>query len=53
MSHVPATDRRLTEIKEHQGKDLELQKWKKEIQQGRRKKCMRFGDLSIHSGLMM
>ena len=41
MSNLPATDRRLTEIKEHQEKDPTLQKWKKEIQQGRRKKkCM-------------
>ena len=54
VSHLPATDRRITEIKEHQEKDLTLQKWKKEIQQERRKKkCMRFGDLSIHNGLMM
>ena len=54
VSHLPATDRRLTEIKEHQEKDPTLQKWKKEIQQGRRKKkCMRFGDLLIHNGLMM
>ena len=54
VSHLPATDRRLTEIKEHQEKDPTLQKWKEEIQQGRRKKkSMRFGDLSIHNGLMM
>ena len=53
-SHLPATDRRLTKIKEHEEKDPTLLKWKKDIQQGRRKKkCMRFGDLSIHNGLMM
>ena len=49
-SHLPATDRRLTEIKEYQ----DYENGKKKIQQGRRKtKCMRFRDISIHNGLMM
>ena len=54
MSHLPVTDRRLTEIKEHQEKDPTLQKWKEEIQQRKRgKKCMRFEDLLIYNGVMM
>ena len=54
VRHLPATDRRLAEIKEHQEKDQTLQKWKKEIQQGkRRNKGLKFGDLSIHNGLIL
>ena len=40
VSHLPATDRRLTKIKEHQEKDLTLQKWKKKISKGGERKSV-------------
>ncbi len=54
MCQLPASDNRLTEIKEHQQNDPVFKKWKTEVQEGKnRRKCMVYGDLSIHDGLMM
>ena len=55
VTHLPATDSRLQDIKEHQHQDTVLQKWKTELLQQRKEGRKRaiYADLSIHNGLLM
>lgn len=54
VNNLPASDKRLQEIRKHQEQDSIVQKWKNEILSGRRKrKSTRYGDLSVINGLVM
>ena len=55
VTHLPTTDSRLQDIKEHQNQDTVLQKWKTELLQQRKEGRKRaiYADLSIHNELLI
>ena len=54
ISCLPITDKKFTEIKEHELKDELVRKWKMELEGGRRRnKSMAHGDLSTHNGVLL
>jgi hypothetical protein len=55
FKYLPASDRRLDQIKEHQKNDPVLSKWKSQVmgERGRSKSSMCHNDLSVKDGLLM
>ena len=55
FKYLPASDRQLAQIKEHQDMDPIIKKWKSQVTKGeRRTKCTQYhNDLSVKDGLLM
>ena len=52
--YLPASDRRLAQIQQHQEKDPILKRWREEVSGGgRRRKSDNYNDLSICNGLLL